>query len=413
MTRFERFELKNGLRVILHQDLNTPMAVVNVLYNVGAKDEHPDKTGFAHLFEHLMFGGSANVPVFDTPLEMAGGNNNAFTNNDFTNYYEILPAANLETALWLESDRMMQLNINDHSLDVQKKVVVEEFKENYLNQPYGDVWHILRSLAYKLHPYQWPTIGLKTEHIDHANLEDVKAFYKKYYRPSNAILVVAGNFQIDDTIDRVEKWFGNISDSKDLKKHKHTEPKQTAPRNSEIYADVPVNAIYKAWHMCDRLNPEYVSIDLASDVLANGKSSRLFQNLVKKQKLFTELDAYITGSIDEGLFVVAGKLEEGISLTDADKAIENEIRWITEDLVLPKELQKIKNKIESAYEFGEISLMTRAFNLAYFEMLGDANLANQEMNKYLAVTPEQIQLVCKKYLVPANCSTLYYFAKNN
>lgn len=408
MTSFEKIVLKNGLKVLLHQDSNTPMVVINILYNVGAKDEHPDRTGFAHLFEHLMFGGSLHAPMFDTPLELAGGQNNAFTNNDLTNYYEILPEANIETALWLESDRMMNLNINHVSLDVQKKVVVEEFKEHYLNQPYGDAWHNLRKLAYKKHPYQWPTIGSTPDHITNATLSDVQGFYDAWYNPSNAILVVAGNIDVAHTTKLVSKWFENIPDVNHTEKNQVIEPVQKEARKQELEADVPVDAMYKAWHMCNRMHPDYEVLDLASDILSNGKSSRFYQNLIKEQRLFSDIDAYITGSMDNGLFVVAGKTSDGVDMQTAEMAIEAEINHLINKQVEENELQKVKNKIESAFEFGEISLMTRAFNLAYYEMLGDAHLLNRQMDKYLTVSPEQISQACQTYLHSRNCSTLYY-----
>ena len=411
MVTFNKFQLENGLKVIVHEDPFTPMAAVNILYNVGARDEDEKKTGFAHLFEHLMFGGSENAPNFDEPLQRAGGESNAFTNNDITNYYDLLPAENLETAFWLESDRMQSLTIDQHSLDVQRKVVCEEFKEHYLNQPYGDLWHKLSSLAYKVHPYKWPTIGKDLSHIEQANIDDVTKFFQKYYHPQNAIMVVAGNVKTADIRDLTEKWFGMISSGGRIEKHFPKEPPQKEPRLLEVEAHVPLNSILKAWHMGDRKSRNYYVIDLVSDLLSEGPASRLYQNLVKKQKLFSEIDAFISGSIDEGLIVIEGKLSTGVSMKKADAAITAEVDKIKSERLAEIELQKIKNKMESSHVFSEVNLLTRATHLAYYELLGDVNLINTDIDHYLTITSDDVIAESEKVFRPENCSTIYYNAK--
>ena len=410
MISFERFTLENGLKVLVHEDPTTPMAVVNILYDVGARDEHPDKTGFAHLFEHLMFGGSVNIPSYDEPLQRVGGENNAFTSNDITNYYITLPAANLETAFWLESDRMMSLAFSEKSLEVQRNVVCEEFKQRYLNQPYGDVWLKLRPMAYKEHPYQWATIGKVLEHIEEATIEDVKAFFTKHYNPANAIMVVGGAVRITEVKALAEKWFGSIPASEKPLRNLPKEPAQTEERKETVTANVPLNAIYKVFHMPSRFENGYYEADLISDVLSRGNSSRLFKSLLKDQKLFSDINAYLTGSLDDGLFVVEGKPVTGISLEQAEEAIWVELEKLKNELVGADELTKVQNKVESTMVFSEMSLLDKAMNLAYFELLGDGNLLNTETQKYLSVTAEEIQAQAQNIFRKENSSTLYYLA---
>ncbi|MEO6166723.1 MAG: pitrilysin family protein [Chitinophagales bacterium] len=412
MIEFKRSALSNGLKILVHEDESTPLAAINILYNVGSRDETPDQTGFAHLFEHLMFGGSHNIPVFDGPLQKAGGENNAFTSNDITNYYETLPAPNLETALWLESDRMSELAFSEHTLDVQRKVVCEEFKEHYINQPYGDVWHKLRELAYSKHPYQWPTIGKKLAHIEEATLSDVKSFFYKYYRPDNAILVVAGAVKTEEIFSLAEKWFGDIPAGKTLARSLPQEPVQTGLKSLSMHADVPLDAIYKTWHMPARMDAAYYAADLITDVLSGGKSSRLYQSLVKERKLFSEINAYQTGSIDPGLIVVEGKLVKGISMEQADKGIDDEISKITADLIDETELMKVKNRVESQIIFSETELLNKTINLAYYELLGDASLVNEEANHYLKIEAKDIMAEARNIFTADNCSVLYYHSKN-
>ncbi len=411
MINYQRFTLDNGLRVIVHEDHTTAMACVNILYDVGARDESPEKTGFAHLFEHLMFGGSANIPNFDTPLQEVGGENNAFTSNDITNYYITLPAANLETAFWLESDRMLNLAFSEQSLDVQRQVVSEEFKQRYLNQPYGDVWLKLRPLAYKVHPYSWATIGKELRHIEEATMDDVKAFFYKHYAPNNAILVVAGDVSLEQVKYLAKKWFADIPTRPRPARNIPVEPAQLSARREEIHADVPVNSIYIAFHGVDRLHPDYPVMDLLSDILSRGNSSRLYRALVKDQPLFSEVNAYVMGSVDNNLFVVEGKPLDHIALPDAEELLWNQLHLMIQERVSEIELQKVKNKIESTMVFAELSILDKAMNLAYYEVLGDANLYNQEVNKYLSVTSEQLQQVAKTLFTKENSSTLIYHAK--
>ncbi len=412
MIHLERFTLKNGLRVVVHEDPSTPMAVVNVMYDAGAKDENPEKTGFAHLFEHLMFGGSVNIPDFETPLQMAGGENNAYTSNDLTNYYIQLPAENIETAFWLESDRMLSLAFSEKSLDVQRKVVCEEFKEHYINKPYGDAWFLLRQMAYHRHPYQWMTIGKELSHVENATLEDVKAFFFKHYRPVNAILVVAGKVKTEEARKLAEKWFGDIPSGEKYVRNIPKEPAQQEARKKEVVADVPLDALYKCWHMEDRLSKGYYVADLITEVLGGGGSSRLFQSLVKEKKFFSNIECYHFGTVEAGLLAIEGKLVKGVSLEEADRAVEEELEKVKSQLISEKELTKIKNKTESAIAFEDMSVMARANSIAFYELLGDAHLFNTDREKYFSITAEDILQHCRKIFDPSNSSTLYYRARN-
>ncbi len=408
MIRYERFTLDNGLRVLVHTDHSTPMAVVNILYDVGARDEHPDKTGFAHLFEHLMFGGSVNIPVYDEPLQRAGGENNAFTSNDLTNYYCQLPADNLETAFWLESDRMLSLAFTPKSLEVQRKVVCEEFKEHYINKPYGDVWHTLRHLAYTRHPYRWMTIGATLKHVEDATLDDVKAFFAKHYTPCNAIMVVAGAVETEQVKVLAEKWFGPIPPGERYRRDLPVEPPQTSPRFQEIRAAVPLDALYKCWHMVSRTDPRYYACDLVTDILGGGASSRLFQALVKEQQLFSNIECYHFGSTDPGLVAIEGKLVKGVTFAQAEAALKAELLRLQEHEVGEEELQKVKNKAESAMAFEDLSLMNRASSLAMYENLGDAGMINTELERYQAVTSADIRDMARMLFDDPNASTLHY-----
>jgi zinc protease len=412
MIQFEKFVLQNGLRVIVHEDSSTPMAVMNIMYDVGSKDENPEQTGFAHLFEHLMFGGSVNIPEYDEPLQMAGGENNAYTTNDLTNYHIQVPAENLETAFWLESDRMLSLAFSEKSLDVQRKVVCEEFKERYLAKPYGDVWHKMLDLAYKVHPYRWMTIGKELSHIENAKLGDVKNFFFKHYRPVNAILVVAGNVKLENVKRLAEKWFGDIPSGEKYLRSLPAEPEQTEARKLEVIADVPLNAFYKCWHIYPRLDKRYYIADLITDILSGGGSSRLYQSLVKEKKLFSNIECHHTGSNDAGLAVIEGKLVVGVKMEDAEKAVEEELTKIKTALVGIAELQKVKNKTESMIAFEDMSVMSRANSLAMYELLGDAALMNTELEKYSAVTIEDILEESRNIFKESNSNTLYYRAKN-
>jgi predicted Zn-dependent peptidase len=412
MINFEKFSLANGLRVIVHQDTSTPMAVMDIMYDVGSRDENPDKTGFAHLFEHLMFGGSANIPNYDEPLQMAGGENNAYTTDDLTNYYIQLPAENLETAFWLESDRMLSLAFSEKSLDVQRKVVVEEFKEHYIAKPYGDVWHKMRDLAYTRHPYRWMTIGKELSHIENARLEDVKEFFFKYYRPVNAIMVVAGNVTTEKVKALAEKWFGDIPPGEKYKRNVPQEPQQKEERKLEVKANVPLDALYKCWHIYPRLDRKYYITDLLSDILSGGGSSRLYQALVKEKQLFSNIECHHFGTTDAGLLCIEGKLVKGIKMEEGEKAIEAELDKLKNELVSEAELQKAKNKTESMIAFEDMSVMNRANSLAYYELLGDASWMNFELEKYGSVTTEDILQESRNIFRKENSNTLYYYSGN-
>jgi predicted Zn-dependent peptidase len=411
MLDFKKFILDNGLRVIYHEDRSTPLVCMNILYDVGARDENASQTGFAHLFEHLMFGGSVNIPNYDEPLQRVGGENNAFTSNDITNYYLTVPTANLETAFWLESDRMLSLAFSEKSLEVQRNVVIEEFKQRYLNQPYGDIWLLIRPMVYKSHPYLWDTIGKEISHIAEAKMEDVKAFFRKFYSPNNAIMVLAGNVDLDEVKRLSEKWFGPIPKGPDNKRNLPVEPEQKEFRSLTVKRDVPFNSIYKTYHMCSRKDKEFYAVDLLSDILSDGNSSRLYNELVKNKKIFSELNAYADDSMDKGMFVISGKVLDGFTLEAAEKAIEEELEKLKIAKVEERELQKVQNKVEATLEFSEMNIMNKALNFAIAELLGDANQANKEAEKYLAVTTDQVKEQANRIFRKENCSTLYYMAK--
>jgi zinc protease len=411
MIQFEKFTLANGLRVIVHQDNSTPMAVMNIMYDVGARDEDPNRTGFAHLFEHLMFGGSVNIPNYDEPLQMAGGENNAYTTNDLTNYYLQVPAENLETAFWLESDRMLSLAFAEKSLEVQRKVVVEEFKEHYLTKPYGDAWHKMRELAYKTHPYRWMTIGKELSHIETAQLEDVKNFFFKFYRPANAIMVLAGNITVDKAKALTEKWFADIPSGEKYNRNLPKEPPQNEERKLTIKANVPLDAFYKCWHIADRLDKRYYIADLVSEILSGGGSSRLYQSLVKEKQLFSNIECHHFGSTDAGLLAIEGKLVKGVKIEDAEKAVEDVLQGLKDEPAMETELQKVKNKTESMIAFEDMSVMNRANSLAYYEMLGDAELMNTELEKYAAVTTQDVLEESRNIFRKENSNTIYYYSQ--
>lgn len=411
MIKFSRFELNNGLRVLVHEDETTPLVAVNVLYDVGARDEDENRTGFAHLFEHLMFGGSVNIPDYDKPLQQVGAQNNAFTSNDITNYYITIPHNNLETAFWLESDRMLSLDFNERSLEVQRNVVIEEFRQRYLNQPYGDAWLLLRPLSYKTHPYKWATIGKEINHIEQATLKDVKAFFKKHYSPTNAILSVAGHITEAQVHELADKWFGSIPAGKKRKRNLPQEPTQTEYRTMEVERHVPANCIYMAFHMCGRKDNDYPATDLMSDVLSRGRSSRLHQKLVKQQQLFSEITAYVTGDTDPGLVIITGKLKQGVSFDHAEEGVWSVLNEIKESEVSNEELEKVKNKVESTIAFAELSIEERALDLAVYELLGDANLVNTEFEKYRSVTLANIKHLATQVLRRENASVLKIKAK--
>ena len=413
MINFRKFKLSNGLRVIYHKDKSSPVAAFNMLYDVGAKDENPNMTGFAHLFEHLMFGGSSNIPDFDGPLQLAGGQSNAFTSNDITNYYMTLPSVNLESAFWLESDRLNLLAFNENSLEIQRKVVIEEFKQRYLNQPYGDIWLLLRPLCYKNHPYKWATIGEKIEHIEDAKIEDVQAFFYKHYTPRNSILSITADLEFEKIQELSEKWFSSIEDRSMYARDLNKEPLQLQKRELWVERNVPNDAIYIAFHMDDRMGSDYHVADLISDILSRGKSARFYQKLIKDNPKFIELSAFIIGSLDNGLFVVAGKPVKGISLETAYELIRAELDLFVTNNVEERELQKNKNKIKSSLTFQEISSLNKAMSLGYYELFDNADSINNEFIKYREINSLDIKRVAEKLFAEKNSNILFYKAKND
>lgn len=408
MITINRKILDNGLRIVHSEDKSTRMVAINVLYDVGARDEHPEHTGFAHLFEHLMFGGSIHIPDYDTHVQNAGGENNAWTNNDITNYYITLPKQNVETGFWLESDRMLSLDFSEKSLEVQRHVVIEEFKQRNLNQPYGDVGHLVRGMAFQKHPYQWPTIGKEPAHIENATLDEVKDFFFRFYAPNNAILSVTGNISFEETVALAEKWFGPIPRRDVRLRNLPEEPQQTEERRLVVERNVPVDALYMAFHKCDRRHPDYHTFDLMSDILCNGRSSRLIQHLVQQKQVFSSIDAYISGSIDNGLIQIGGKPAPGVSLEEAEAAVWQELEAMKTERIDESELEKVKNRYESEQIFSNINYLNVATNLAFFELIGKAEDINREVEKYRAITAEHIMEVSKQTFVRENCSVLYY-----
>jgi len=408
MINFDRFELSNGLKVIVHQDKSTPIVAMNIIYKVGSRDESVRRTGFAHLFEHLMFGGSKNIPKFDIPLEEAGGENNAFTNSDYTNYYLTIPKNNLEIAFWLESDRMLDLAFSKQSLDVQRQVVIEEFKQNYLNQPLGDVYLLLKPLAYKKHPYRWNTIGKDIHHIESATMKHVRSFYKKYYNPNNAILSIAGDVEISDIKKLAKKWFEPIPSGINIERNYPKEPEQMARRKKSVKRNIPLDALYMAWHMPNRTDIGFYHCDLISDILSNGNSSRLYRKLVKDKGMFSEINAFVTGDLDEGLFIVSGKVLNHITMTKAIAAIESELDLISTEIVDPIEFEKVKNKLEANMIYSSSSVLTKAMNLGFYELLGDANKWNNELEIYRSISREEMRDTAKRIFQKKNQNILIY-----
>ena len=411
MISFSTFTLDNGLQVFVHEDPTVQLAVMNILYNVGSRDEHSDKTGFAHLFEHLMFGGSVNVPSYDEPLQLVGGENNAFTNTDITNYYLTLPAANLETGFWLESDRMLSLSFDPTVLEVQRKVVIEEFKQRYLNQPYGDVWLKLRALAYTTHPYQWATIGKEISHIENATLDDVKDFFFKHYIPNNAILVVAGKVTHEQVHMLSEKWFAPIPAGKKIKRKLPMEPEQKQKRTLSVYENVPANALYKAWHMPSRFDKDFYAAELLSDILSRGHSSRLYNKLVKEKEMFTSISSFTMGTIDPGMMIISGRVKEGIELEEAEKQVTEVVNNLLQNGLVEDELLKVKNQAQTTQEFEKVEVMNRAMNLAFAALSGNADLVNQEADLIEAVTSTDVIRIGKKIFNEENSNVLYYNSK--
>ncbi|MBC7488353.1 MAG: insulinase family protein [Cytophagaceae bacterium] len=411
MIDFKTFELENGLRVIVHEDHSRPTVVLNLIYDVGSRDEDPAKTGFAHLFEHLMFGGSANIPSFDEPLQRVGGENNAFTSPDVTNYYTLVPAANIETAFWLESDRMLSLSFDQKVLDVQKSVVIEEFKQRYLNQPYGDAWLTLRPMVYTHHPYAWPTIGKELSHIENVVMDQVREFFYSHYLPNNAVLVLGGDITLDKAKELSKKWFGPIPAGSKPLRALPAEPVQKEARRGEMSGDVPMDAFYRAYHMCGRWNNDFFATDLLCDILGRGKSSRLYDKLVNTDKIFHSLQSYVTSSFDPGLIVIDGKLKDGITVEEGERRINEVIQELLTNGVTTEELEKVKNQAESTLIFSESELLNRVMSLAFAALEGDPNLANGEVERLRAVTKEQVGQMATQVLKLENSSTLIYRSK--
>jgi zinc protease len=410
MIDFKSFRLRNGLKVLVHEDSSSPLIAMNILYMVGSRDEDPERTGFAHLFEHLMFGGSVNIPEFDLPLQLAGGDNNAFTNSDITNYYITVPAENIETAFWLESDRMLELDFSQRNLDIQKNVVIEEFKQRYLNQPYGDAMLRLRPLAYKIHPYRWPAIGKDTDHIKNADLNEVKEFFYSHYAPNNAILTLTGNISPEKALRLAEKWFGPIPERYIRPRDYPVEPVQTSERKLTLERDVPSDALYKAWHICGRNSDDFHSVDLLTDLLSCGESGRLYTNLVKKNNLFSEINAYITSEIDPGLVVLYGRLMKDIDILTADRAVNEVIDSLVNGVLETREIEKVKNKFESSTVLTNTSILNKAIGMSFYELIGDAGLINMEVENYRSVNRSDVKKAVKKYFTSENCSTIYYLS---
>lgn len=410
--KINKLTLDNGLRLVHYEDTTTQMVALNIVYDVGSRDEHPDHTGFAHLFEHLMFGGSVHIPDYDTPLQQAGGENNAWTNNDITNYYLTVPRANVEIGFWLESDRMLELSFSQRSLEVQRGVVMEEFKQRCLNLPYGDVSHLMRPLAYRVHPYRWPTIGKQLSHIADATLDEVKEFFYRHYAPNNAVLAVAGNLSWDEARRLTEKWFVSIPRRDIPRRNLPQESAQTEERRLFVERDVPLDALYMAFHMCRRDEPDYYAFDILSDLLSNGRSSRLNRHLVQEQKIFSSIDAYVAGSLDAGLFHISGRPSAGVSLEEAEAAVWEELDNLKRVQVGEPELEKVKNKFESSQIFGNINYLNVATNLAWFELTGEAEDIDREVERYRAVMPDRLSSVASQAFRHENANILYYKRKN-
>jgi zinc protease len=410
MIKYKKFTLENGLRVLVHEDKSTPLVAMNILYDVGSRDEDSEMTGLAHLFEHLMFGGSLNVPDYDTPLQLVGGENNAFTNNDITNYYLTIPSENIETGFWLESDRMLELDFSQKNLDTQRNVVIEEFKQRYLNQPYGDAILKLRPLAYKVHPYRWPTIGMDMNHIKNTDLEHVRKFFFSHYAPNNAILALTGNIGYDLAFKLSQKWFGPIEKRTIQIRNLPAEPDQTEPRVLTIESDVPSTALYKIWHTGPRNSADFYTLDLITDLLAGGESGRLYTKLVRERKLFSEINAYLTADIDPGLIIVQGKLMKGIDIQHAEESINDVINDLQKENEIGVEMEKVKNKFESSTVFSNTSILNKAANLSFFELLGDPGLINIEVDSYRNVSHHMVNEALERFFIPANCSTINYLS---
>ena len=411
MITYDKHTLQNGLTVIANHDRASRMAAVNILYKVGARNERPERTGLAHLFEHLMFRGTVAIPDFDTPVQMACGDNNAFTNNDYTDFYITLPVANIETALWLESDRMTGLNLSSEAIEIEKRVVIEEFRQRYFNQPYGDLNMLLRDMVYTTHPYRWATIGLTPDHIEQASAEEIRDFYRRFYHPSNAILSVSADIEPERVFELAEKWFGGIEDTRYTIPAIEPEPEQNAARRLEVERDVPATTITIAFQMGNRLSRDFFLGDMTSDLLAGGDSARLYERLIKQKRLFASTNAYISGDVDRGMFVFTGQLLPSTSEAEAEAAIWEEIADLQRGNITAYELEKVKNKFEANTLFGELNVMNKAMNLGYYEMIGDLGLINREVDIYRSLSADDVASFSARTFRPENSSTLIYRTK--
>lgn len=414
MIDYRKYILSNGLTVLTHEAWDTPLATVNVLYNVGARDEDPHRTGFAHLFEHLMFGGTERVPDFDAVVSSLGGDNNAFTNNDYTNYYITIPVEGLSTALMLEADRMASLALNAKALEVQQRVVTEEYNQRYMNQPYGDMWLNMRPLCYKRHPYRWATIGADIRHVSEATLEDVQAFHERYYRADNAILTVAAPMRHEEMIAAVEKEWGagcvsaGCRRSMASERNYLQEEEQKEARRLVIRREVPSRAVYLAWPMCDHWGRDFRACDLVSDVLCTGSSSRIYNNVVRPGQLVSEADAYISGEAGPGLMVLSAKILPDVDVDEVADALRQEAYLLSEKGLTKNELEKVQNRYESTFVYSQYKAADRAMALCHYTWLGDTELVNREPEEYRKVTAEDVQRAASAVFRPEHENMLVY-----
>ena len=407
MIEIVEHKLPNGLKVVFNRNRSSQLAVVNMAYTVGARNEQPGKTGLAHFLEHLMFTGTFDVPSFDELLQSAGGESNAWTNNDLTNFYDVLPVNNLEVAIALEADRMCGLRLDDKSFESQKSVVVEEFKQRCLNVPYGNQEHLLRDLAYKVHPYRWPTIGQTVDDVQGITKDDVKYYYNNYYVPSGAVLSIVADADADEVLSMVERQFGDIEKTGTDKRPYSPEPEQQESRRLVTRQNVPYRRIVRAYHMGDRLCADYAECDILSDVLSNGRSSRLYRNVLAKGDLVSAIDASITANHDAGILKIQASLLPGVDFDKVEAAIDSEIEQMLDDVTID-EIKKCINKYESNALFSNLTIEERASNMAQCCILGDVNMINTEIDKYQAVTCRSFVESAQKLLRTSNCSTLYY-----
>ena len=425
--QFQRHILANGLRLIVHEDHSTPLASCNVVYNVGSRDENPDMTGMAHLFEHFMFTGSRNIADFDAQLQRVGAINNAYTTQDITHYYITLPAVNIEHALWLESDRMLELAFQQEKLDIQKHVVIEEFKENFLNRPYGDMWMLYNQFYFQKHPYQWLPIGKEISHIEKVTMDNMKAFFYTFYRPNNAVLTISGNVKFEEIVPLVEKWFGaipagpvssvetrhgtSLQDTREKQFPQEDPP--TQHRLFEVHRKVPADMLFKGWPTCGRLDSDFYAYDMLSDLFGSGQSSYLYKKFVMEEAVFTDISAYITGTLDPGIFIIGGRPAEGVSIEEADQKLNDFLYQLPENCISAHDLQKVKNRVESIILQNDIKIEDRSSSLAVAESFSCAEDFNDETNRYFAVTEEQINTLCHNIFRQEQEATMFYRTINS